>query len=213
MFSSCQLLCVTRTLCSPSGYRAQVEVCTINPKTIPSSQCSGIVFLIFPQSQKTVCLVRVSTGTTFTVVCSGCCAIDCNESGHLVTWWQLEVCACCNLLVLFVGADWLAAVSGGAIFNDHCKWPRTCVSEAFPPWAVLPGMQGADLGTGAPLGRRGGSAGGRVSCPLSSCSCCPMVWKGIISVVYTSLSKTFCLILYSVLHNNEQNFFVLIVAI
>lgn len=43
---------------------------------------------------------------------------------------------CSNLLVLFVGADWLAAVSGDAIFNYHCKWPRTCVSEAFPPCAV-----------------------------------------------------------------------------
>lgn len=139
MFSSCQLLCVTRTLCSPSGYRAQVEACKINLKTVPKlSVFWDCFFLIFPQSQKAVCLVIISTGTTFTVVCSWCCAIDCNESGHLVMWWQLEVCACSNLLVLFVGADWLAAVSGDAIFN-YCKWPRTCVSGVFPPWAVLPG--------------------------------------------------------------------------
>lgn len=67
VFSSCQILCVTRTLCSPSGYWAQVGVWKINPKTVPKLSVFWDCFLIFPQSQKTVCLVRVSTGTTFIV--------------------------------------------------------------------------------------------------------------------------------------------------
>lgn len=74
----------------------------------------------------------------------------------------------------------MAAVSGDAIFNYQCKWSRTCVSEAFPPWAVsvLPGNAGAHWAMGAPLGRRGGNAGHRVSSPLNS----PCVKEEIISV-------------------------------
>lgn len=71
------------------------------------------------------------------------------------------------------------------------------MSEAFPPWIVLP----TEL-----IRARECKSQGELSFEL------PFVLphgvkEGIISVLCTSLSKTFWLILYSVLHNNEQNCF------
>lgn len=39
--------------------------------------------------------------------------------------------------LLLVKAGQSAGVSGDTVFNYHCKWPRTCVSEAFPSCALL----------------------------------------------------------------------------
>lgn len=103
-----------------------------------------------------------------------------------------------------MGADWLAAVSGEAIFNDDCKWPRTCMSEAFPPWAEFPGSARSCSGHGSSSQEERWKCRSQGELSFELPFVLPHgVKEGIISVLCTSLSKTFLLILCNVLHNNR----------
>ena len=131
-----QLLCARRTLCSlqrlpGAGWSLVASI----PKLFPCSQSPGILFKLATVSQ-TVCLVRRSTGMAFVaVIADGVQFIAINQD---ISWRDDSLCMFCFITALCT--SW--PIGRGYDFNDHCQWPGTCVSEAFPPRATLLGRAG-----------------------------------------------------------------------
>lgn len=185
-----QPLCCDKNTVFPRGYQAQVEVWEHQSQNSWAPSLLGL-FWSSPQSHKTVHLVRVTSGMTFTAVYSQCCAIYRNKSGHLVMRWQLEACACSSVWLLVVKAAWSASVSGDTLIIINGLGPA-CLKHSLPVRRYL-GTQVAELGCASrswAWEERWKQQGGSRELPLGMCF--PVLGNTeSLSVLGTSIWKAF----------------------